>query len=74
MFSKKQVQRTSDLSFLKIIKQLDILLTEQRHQRMDLSALRSTQLKIYNSLNLQKQVDEYFEDAAESKAEQVPEN
>ncbi len=74
MFSKKQVQRTSDLSFLKIIKQLDILLTEQRHQRMDLSSLRSTQLKIYNSLNLQKQVDEYFEDDAEQKAEQVPGN
>ncbi len=39
MFSKKQVQMTSDLYFSKLMKQLDYLLNEQRAQRADLAQL-----------------------------------
>ncbi len=51
----------SDLS-KNIINKLDMLLTEQRHQRSDLSILISKMTTIYNALALQKQVDDYFDD------------
>jgi len=53
--------RTQDLS-KNIINKLDMLLAEQRHQRHDLSVLQITLNKIINGMNLQKQVDEYFEE------------
>ncbi len=53
----------SEADFHKIVfNKLDALLGEQRKQRQDLSTImRMLQTQI-NSLNLQKQVDEYFED------------
>ncbi len=60
---------TSDLS-KNIINKLDMLLTEQRHQRSDLSVLIRKQQVIYNALALQKQVDEYFD---EEDKENIPE-
>ncbi len=50
----------SDLS-KNIINKLDMLLTEQRKQRADLYTIDRKVHQIINSLNLQKQVDEYFE-------------
>ncbi len=53
----------SDADFHKILfNKLDVVLTEQRHQRSDLSILLSKMTKIYNALALQKQVDDYFDD------------
>ncbi len=48
-----------------IINKLDMLLAEQRHQRSDLSILRSKMTSVYNALALQKQVDEYFDEDKE---------
>jgi len=45
-----------------VFNQLDIILTEQRHQRSDLAIIIANLTKLINSSNLQKQVDEYFED------------
>ncbi len=39
-----------------------MLLTEQRHQRADLATIKRQLHTIINHLNLQKQVDDYFED------------
>ncbi len=69
----------SDADFHKILfNKLDMLLAEQRHQRSDLSILLALINKLINSTNLQKQVDEFFEDnekdmpeAAEEEAEQT---
>ncbi len=53
----------SEADFHKIVfNKLDMILTEQRHQRNDLSILLSQMSKIYNALALQKQVDDYFGD------------
>ncbi len=52
----------SDLS-KNIINKLEMLLSEQRHQRSDLSILLNLTNKLINSTNLQKQVDEFFEDS-----------
>ncbi len=52
----------SDLS-KNIINKLDMLLSEQRHQRSDLSILLNLTNKLINSTNLQKQVDEFFDDS-----------
>ncbi len=49
----------------KLSNQLDILLAEQRHQRSDLSILLALINKLINSANLQKQVDDYFEEDTE---------
>ncbi len=46
-----------------------MLLTEQRHQRQDLATIKRQLHTIINAMNLQKQVDEYFED----KPEHIPE-
>ncbi len=51
----------SDLS-KNIINKLDMLLTEQRKQRSDLSILTRMLNGLINTVNLQKQVDEFFED------------
>ncbi len=56
----------SEADFHKIVfNKLEMLLTEQRHQRQDLALLLGQSLKIINSLNLQKQVDDYFEDSSQ---------
>ncbi len=51
----------SDLS-KNIINKLEMLLSEQRHQRSDLSLLLNQMSKIYNAIALQKQVDHYFDE------------
>ncbi len=48
-------------TFEKLNNQLKMLLTEQRHQRQDLATIKRQLHTIINSLNLQKQVDDYFE-------------
>ncbi len=54
----------SDSDFHKILfNKLDMILTENRHQRNDLAILLSGMSKLINSSNLQKQVDEYFDEA-----------
>ncbi len=57
----------SEADFHKIVfNKLDMILTEQRHQRSDLSILLSQMSKIYNALALQKQVDDYFDEDKEN--------
>ncbi len=57
----------SDADFHKIIfNKLEVLLTEQRHQRSDLAILTGLMDKLINSTNLQKQVDEFFDDSEEN--------
>ncbi len=55
----------SDLS-KNIINKLEMLLVEQRHQRSDLAVILRNTITIINSLNLQKQVDEYFDEDKEN--------
>ncbi len=52
----------SEADFHKIVfNKLDVILSEQKHQRCDLATnLRHLQ-KIINTLSLQKQVDDYFD-------------
>jgi len=48
---------------LQIIRnQLEMLLDEQRHQRSDLRQVIKMLQTLLNNANLQKQVDEYFEE------------
>ncbi len=63
MFSKKQVQRTSDLSF-SITRMLELLLKEQRSQRSDLAFLTRLIQGMVSDKRLQRQVDEFYEDQA----------
>ncbi len=56
-------------TYEKLIQQLDILLTEQRHQRIDLATIARDVKMLINSSNLQKQVDEYFEDSPDTELE-----
>ncbi len=43
-----------------------MLLTEQRHQRADLATIKRQLHTIINHLNLQKQVDEFFDKDTEN--------
>ncbi len=53
----------SEADFHKIVfNKLDMLLDEQRHQRMDLTIIIRKLTKTEIAANLQKQVDDYFED------------
>ncbi len=53
----------SEADFHKIVfNKLDMILDEQRHQRMDLSIIAGHVRKLMIDKSLQKQVDEYFED------------
>ncbi len=52
----------SSTDLQKIGQQLKILLAEQKHQRSDLAILLALINKLINASNLQKQVDDYFED------------
>ncbi len=49
-------------TYEKLTKQLSVILNEQRHQRMDLATIKNQLHKLINDSNLQKQVDEYFEE------------
>ncbi len=49
-------------TYEKLIQLIDTVLTEQRHQRIDLATIKRQDDKIINLLKLQKQVDDYFED------------
>ncbi len=52
---------TSD--FHKILfNKLDMILTENRHQRNDLAIILGMLSKLLNNADLQKQVDDYFDD------------
>ncbi len=66
----------SEADFHKIVfNKLDMLLSEQRHQRADLFTIDRKLHSIINTMNLQKQVDEYFsdpEDSAEDSGEARP--
>ncbi len=56
----------SDADFHKIVfNKLDMLLTEQRHQRMDLTTIIRLITGIKIEKDLQKQVDEFFDEDAE---------
>ncbi len=53
----------SEADFHKIVfNKLDMILDEQRHQRMDLHVIAGNIRKLIIDKSLQKQVDEYFED------------
>ncbi len=53
----------SEADFHKIVfNKLEMILVEQRKQRMDLATLLRGLDMILNDAKLQKQVDEYFED------------
>ncbi len=59
----------SPQDFHKIVfNKLDMLLTEQRKQRADLFTIDRKIHSIINSLQLQKQVDEYFDKDDEGEA------
>ncbi len=45
-----------------VFNKLDIILAEQRHNRSDIVLVLSLLNKLVVNQNLQKQVDEYFED------------
>ncbi len=56
----------SEADFHKIVfNKLEVLLTEQRHQRSDLAIILRLLNSQLNSANLQKQVDEFFEEDTE---------
>ncbi len=58
-------KKSSDPDFLNlkhIVHLLDLLLKEQRNQRLDLSAINALIKKNAMDHGLQKQVDQYFED------------
>ncbi len=59
----------SEADFHKIVfNKLDMLLAEQRKQRADLFTIDRKIHSIINSLNLQKQVDDYFDKDDEGEA------
>ncbi len=51
-----------DLYFTSMIHNLDLMLHEQRAQRLDLADIKRMLNAITNTNALQKQVDEYFEE------------
>ncbi len=63
----------SESDFHKIVfNKLEQLLAEQRKQRFDLVLITRILTGIKNDLNLQKQVDEYFEDDEETSPQTEP--
>ncbi len=53
----------SEADFHKIsFNKFDLILTELRHQRIDLANINRQVVRIYNALALQKQVDGFFEE------------
>lgn len=72
MFSKKQVQMTSDLYF-SLTHQLDILLKEQRRQRSDLAFITRLIQGLISDKHLQRQVDEFYETSPQTDSDEQPE-
>ncbi len=61
----------SEADFHKIVfNKLDTIQTEQRHNRSDISMVLHMLNKLVVNLNLQKQVDDYFDD----KEQDIPED
>ncbi len=67
-------------TYKKLANNIEVILNEQRHQRMDLSSIIRRLVKIDESLvkvlndgehdeNLQKQVDEYFETSPQTESD-----
>ncbi len=63
MFTKTKSSETPDLFFIKHL--IEIVLDEQRHQRADLATIKRQLHALISSTDLQKQVDEFFEDSAQ---------
>ncbi len=62
----------SEADFHKIVfNKLDMLLDEQRHQRMDLTIIIRKLTKMEVTSNLQKQVDEYFDEDSKNDIPEV---
>ncbi len=56
----------SPKDFHKIVfNQLDTVLTEQRHQRMDLADIKRLIIRAENNQKLQKQVDDFYPEDTE---------
>jgi len=58
-------KKSSDPDFLKlkhIVNQLDLLLNEQRNQRLDLANINALVKSLTVNKDLQKQVDQYFDE------------
>ncbi len=53
-------------TYEKLNLKIDMILTEMRHQRSDLSTIKRQLHTLNNAFALQKQVDEYFEDSPET--------
>ncbi len=49
-------------TYEKLTFKIQMILTEQRHQRADLATIKRQLHTIINHLNLQKQVDDYFDE------------
>ncbi len=49
-------------TFVKLTNQLEMLLSEQRHQRQDLSTIKRQLHTLINNVNLQTEVDKFFEE------------
>ncbi len=48
-------------TYEKLVQQLETVLTEQRHQRIDLATISRDIKILINTAKLQRQVDDYFE-------------
>ncbi len=48
-------------TYEKLIQLVDLGLAEQRHQRQDLATIKRQLHTVINCMNLQKEVDDYFE-------------
>ncbi len=50
----------SPATYKKLASQLDVILSEQRHQRSDLQYIKNILVYLKNDKNLQKTVDEWY--------------
>ncbi len=64
-FIFKSPRRLIKNSSVNLDTRLDLVLTEQRHQRSDLKDIKLMINKLLIDKHLQQQVDEYFEDKPE---------
>ncbi len=69
MFTKTKSSETPDLFFIKHL--LEILLTEQKHQRADLSTIKRQLHSIIVDWSLQKQVTEYMETSPQTESDTI---
>ncbi len=66
MFSKKQVQKTSDLSFSKsVILKLELIQNELRHQRLEHARILSLLENLCTDRSLKQQVERYYDNQGE---------